>query len=343
MRNARRIWMAGILLAAIHGAVLLAGFIAPYGFSQQAREFPYAPPSRLHFVDARGHLHLVPFIYRLTPDETNPDAYAEDRSQAYPIRLFVRGAGYKFAGLVDFQVHLFGVDAPAQIFILGTDGYGRDQFSRLLYGGRISLLAGLLAAGLALGFGLLVGGISGYYGGWIDDSLMRVSELFLALPWIYLLFAVRAFLPLNLAPFQTFLLLIGVVGLVGWARPARLIRGVVLSAREREFVVAARGFGASDAYLLRRHILPQAWGVLLTQAAILIPQFILAEVTLSFLGLGIGEPGVSWGSMLSSLQEFHVLSSYWWMLAPGVALVFVSLGYTALANTLQEKFGPSEV
>jgi peptide/nickel transport system permease protein len=172
---------------------------------------------------------------------------------------------------------------------------------------------------------------------------MRVAELFLALPWLYLLFAVRAFLPLNLAPAQAFLLLIVVIGLIGWARPARLIRGVVLSARARDFVLAARGFGASDAYVLRRHVLPQAFGVVLTQAAILIPQYILAEVTLSFLGLGVGEPAASWGAMLASLQEYHVLASYWWMLAPGLVLVIVFLSYAALANALQEKLGPASV
>ena len=198
-------------------------------------------------------------------------------------------------------------------------------------------MAGLLAAGLSLGLGLLLGAVAGFYGGWLDEILMRGAELFLALPWLYLLFAVRAFLPLHITPAQAFLLLITVIGLIGWARPARLIRGVVLSAKERDYVLAARGFGASDFYLLRRHILPQTFGVVLTQAALLIPQYILAEVTLSFLGLGVGEPVPSWGNMLGALQQYHVLASYWWMFIPGLVLIPVFLGYYTLANALHKR------
>jgi peptide/nickel transport system permease protein len=165
---------------------------------------------------------------------------------------------------------------------------------------------------------------------------MRLAELFLALPWLYLLLGVRAFLPLSLTPGSTFLLLVSVIGVVGWARPARLIRGLVLSAREREYVQAARGFGASDAYLLIHHILPQARAVLLTQGSLLVPQYILAEVTLSFLGLGTGEPAASWGSMLAPLREAGVLMSYWWMAVPVALLLPVVFGYYSLAREAEE-------
>ena len=152
---------------------------------------------------------------------------------------------------------------------------------------------------------------------------------------MYLLLALRAFLPLHTGPGQTFLLLIGVIGLVGWARPARLIRGVVLSAKESNYLLAARCFGASDLYLLRHHVLPETRSVVLTQAASLIPQYVLAEVTLSFLGLGVAEPVPSWGSMLGSLQQYHVLVAEWWMFFPGLVLVLVFLSYGALSNVLQ--------
>jgi peptide/nickel transport system permease protein len=220
---------------------------------------------------------------------------------------------------------------------MGTDGYGRDQFSRFLYGGQISLLAGLLAAALSVSLGIVVGGLAGFYGGWIDEILMRGGELFLALPWLYLLFAVRAVLPLHIAGWQVFLLLVSVMGLIGWTRPARLIRGVVLSAKERNFVVAARAFGASDGYLLWRHVLPQTSGVVLTQMTLLIPQFVLAEVTLSFLGLGVSEPMPSWGTLLSSLQQYYVLSSYWWMFLPALLLIPMFLLFNATADALQER------
>jgi peptide/nickel transport system permease protein len=166
---------------------------------------------------------------------------------------------------------------------------------------------------------------------------MRFSDLFLALPWLYLLFAVRAFMPLHIEPAQAFMLLIAVIGFIGWARPARLIRGIVLSAKERSYVLAARGFGASDLYVMRRHVLPETSGVLLTQAALLVPQYILAEVTLSFLGLGVGEPVPSWGNMLASLQKYYVLTSYSWMFAPGLALIPVFLLYYKLCSVLQER------
>ena len=180
----------------------------------------------------------------------------------------------------------------------------------------------------------MIGTVSGFYGGWIDESLMGTSELFLSLPWLYFLLGVRAFLPLHVSPAGTFLLLIAVIGLIGWARPARLVRGVVLSARTRNYVSAARGFGGSDLYLLRRHILPETFGVLLTQAALLVPLYVAAEATLSFFGLGVSEPVPSWGNMLASLQQYSVMVSYVWLLAPAAALVVTSVIYAMLADAL---------
>lgn len=332
-----RLRLALLALASLHAAVLCAGFIAPYPFAEQDRGLPFAPPTRLHFVDGQGGFHLRPFVYRLTERPGAFGVYDEDLSRTYPVRFFVEGTPYTVAGLITAHRRLFGVEEPARIFLLGSDGYGRDQFSRLLYGGRLSLFTGLLAAGLSLGAGLTLGTLAGFYGRWVDAAVMRAAELFLALPWLYLLFAVRALLPLHVSPGQAFLLLILVIGLVDWARPARLIRGIALSARERPYVLAARGFGASDAYLIRRHVAPQAFGVVLTQAALLVPQYILAEVTLSFLGLGVSEPVPSWGNMLAALQQYHVLASYWWMWIPGLVLVPVFFGYNALAGLLQER------
>ena len=160
--------------------------------------------------------------------------YVEDTGQIMPIRFFVNGEPYTMVHILESSVHLFGVDEPAHIFILGSDGYGRDQFSRLLFGGQISLFSGLLAAALALSLGLLCGSAGGYFGGLLDALLMRTSEVFLVLPWLYLLFAVRAFLPLRMSPAATFLLLIAIIGAVGWTRPSRLVRGIVLSTKERE-------------------------------------------------------------------------------------------------------------
>jgi peptide/nickel transport system permease protein len=326
-----------ICLGLLHFAVVAAGFLSPYDVAEQDRELPFAPPTRIHFIDARGAIHLRPFAYLLAEDPTQFGVYHEDTQRCFPILFLVHGTQYKWAGLFISTRHLLGVDPPARLFLLGTDGYGRDLLSRFLHGGQISLAAGLLATLLSLGIGILLGTASGFYGGWLDAAVMRFGELFIALPWLYLLFALRAFLPLSINPNQAFLLLIAVIGSVGWARPARLLRGVVLSGKERQYVLAARIFGGSGFYLMRRHILPQTYSVILTQAVLLIPQYILAEVTLSFLGLGVGEPEPSWGNMLASVQQYHVLVSYWWMLLPGIALVPVFLSFVLLANALQAR------
>jgi peptide/nickel transport system permease protein len=289
---------------------------------------------RLHLVDATGQFHWRPFVYSLKLREGSFDQYTEDLAAPHSLRFFVNGAPYRLLGFLTCRVHLFGTQ-NARLYFLGTDGFGRDQLSRLLFGGQVSLLAGLLGAGITLFAGSLIGAVAGYYGGWRDSVLMRLAEIFLALPWLYLLFALRAFLPLAVSPLQAFFLIIAVIGAVGWARPARLVRGVVLSAKERDFVRAARGFGASPGYLLRNHILPETYSVLLTQAAILVPQYVLAEMTLSFLGLGVPEPLPSWGNLLSSLQQYSVLVSYWWMYLPGLAMLPFFLGYLGLASSLQ--------
>ncbi len=327
-----------IVLGVLHGVVACAGFFAPYDPTSQDRKSPYLPPMRIHLVDAQGHLHARPFVYPLKLREGTFDQYEEDIARTESLRFFVRGDRYRLFGFLPCRLHLFGIE-NTRSYLLGSDGYGRDQLSRLLYGAQVSLLAGFTGAGLTLLIGLCIGGVAGYYGGWRDDLLMRVTELFLALPWLYLLFALRAFLPLAVNPLEAFFLIVGVTGTVGWGRPARLVRGVVLSAKERDFVRAARGFGATGGYLLRRHILPQTSSVLLTQAAILVPQYVLAEMTLSFLGLGVPEPVPSLGNLLSNLQQYSVLASYWWMYLPALIMVPFFLGYLGLASALQERGG----
>jgi peptide/nickel transport system permease protein len=322
------------LFLLLHGFIFLAGFIGPYDPTVQHRDFPYASPTRVHWIDPMGRYHLRPFVYGLAP-RPDGDGYAEDRSAVYPIRLFVHATDRAGRDLSNW--HLFGVPQPGNIFLLGTDTFGRDQLSRLLHGGQLSLAAALLAAMLSLLLGLALGTVSGFAGGWVDVLLMRASELAMAVPWLYLLLAVRALLPLHLEARQTFFLISGLIGLIGWARPGRVIRGVVLSAKQRGFVLAARGFGASDLYLIRRHILPQLFPLLLTQAVLLIPQFVIAEVVLSFLGLGVGEPAPSWGNMLSSLQQYGVMSRCWWLAAPALMLVFTSSTYLAVADMLERR------
>ena len=285
----------------VHVVALAPGFFAPFDPGAQQRERPFSAP------------------------ESAPPGR---------VRLFAAGAPYRLFGAVETSVHLFGF-AGGPVFLLGTDGLGRDQLSRLIHGAQVSLFAGLLAAAISISLGIALGLAAGYCGGWVDAVVMRATELFLALPWLYLLIGVRAFLPLDIGPAQAFVLVAAVIGSIGWVRPGRLIRGVVLSARERDYVAAARGFGASHVYLLSRHILPQVWGAALTQAALLIPQYVLAEAGLSFLGLGVAEPVPSLGNMLAALRQYHVMG-YWWMYAPALALVPLFLLYQFLGDVLKK-------
>jgi peptide/nickel transport system permease protein len=330
-----KLWGSLVILGCFHVVILFAGFFAPYSFATQDRAMPFAPPTRLHWVDRAGRFHARPFVYALKADPESPGTYRTDYSRRYPLRAFVDGSPYRIAAVLPSELHLLGVEEPGRIFLLGSDGYGRDQLSRFLYGGQISLVAGILAAVMSVSLGTFIGTLAGFYGGSIDEALMRGTELFLGLPWLYLLFAVRAVLPLHIAEWQVFLLLVAILGLVGCARPARLIRGVALGAKERNFVLAARGFGASDMYLIRRHVLPQTGGVVLTQLALLVPTYVLAEVTLTFLGFGVGEPLASWGSLLSALEQYYVLSSYWWMFLPALLLAALFLAYYAAADAIQ--------
>jgi peptide/nickel transport system permease protein len=322
---------------ALHLVVLVPGFFAIQDYAQQNRELPFAPPTRLHFVRPDGHVSFRPFVYGWKDASAQDGTYVEDRSQLYPLHFFVTGASYTIVKGVTARTHLLGVDEPDRLYPFGTDDFGRDEFSRLLYGGRISILAGWIGAAIALLAGGIAGLISGYFGRWVDSVTMRLVELFMALPWLYLLFAVRAILPLRIATTDTLILLIAVIGIIGWARPARLVRGVVLSAKERNFVLAARAMGASNTHILKKHILPQIYRIVLTMAAYLVPQFILAEVTLSFLGLGVGEPIPSWGNLLSELQKYNVLTNYWWMYAPAIALVALFLLYHWVSSAIQQE------
>jgi peptide/nickel transport system permease protein len=222
---------------------------------------------------------------------------------------------------------------------MGTDDYGRDVFSRFLAGGQWSMLAGAGATLLVLLLGWTIGGAAGYFGGWVDAVLMRLAEVFLVVPWVYLLLGARALLPLHLPPRTAFGVVLLLIAAVSWARPARLVRGVVLSLRERGPVAAARGFGVPGPVIFWRHILPGTWELLAAQALVLLPRFVLAEVTLSFLGMGLGEPDPSWGALLAPLKQAWLVEQQWWRILPAVAMApffaifaLVGRGFSRLEN-----------
>jgi peptide/nickel transport system permease protein len=318
---ARRFSFPLLWLAALHLGVIGASFFAPYDFAEQNRSKPFSPPTRIHILDAEGHIDW-PYVCQWNLKTHGFAEYEEDCGLRFPIRLFAD------------RRHLFGVDPPASIHLMGTDNFGRDQFSRLLHGGGLSLLAGLSATAVSMTIALLLGTVAGYYQGWVDHVITGVSELVLSLPWLFLLIAVRASLPLELPPNQAFLLIAALIGAIGWARPAQLVRAAVLSGKERGFVRAARGFGAGDPHIIRIHVVPQCFGIILTHSTLLVPRYILAEVTLSFVGLGIAEPSPSWGATLATMQ-YAILEYHWWLILPVIPISFTFLAYISLTDTIQ--------
>jgi peptide/nickel transport system permease protein len=267
-------------------------------------------------------------------------AYVADVNRPAPVHFFVQGYPYRLIGLIPLKVHLFGADARAPVFVLGTDKLGRDVFSRLLIGSQISLTVGLVAIFITLGIGLFVGGIAGYYGGRVDNLLMRLCEVLMSVPSFYLLLALAAVLPANLSPAIRYLLIIVILSFVGWAGLARVIRGISLSTRNREYVEAARALGVSDLKIIRRHILPSAFTFAIVAATLSVPGYIMGEAGLSFLGLGIQEPMPSWGNMLSAAQDLTALSSATWLLTPGLFIFITVIAYNFLGDGLRDALDP---
>ncbi len=318
------------VLVGTHLAAAAAAFLAPYAPTRQHRDAPLSAPARWSLRDDGGRLDLRPRV-------SGPDGLRR------PLRLLIACHDCRVAGLWPLPRRLFGVDEPGRVFVLGTDSLGRDVFSRLLHGAGVSLGAGLVATLLALSVGVTLGGVAGHCGGLTETLVMRAVDLCESLPWLYLLLALRAFLPLDVAPVAAFLLVAALVGLAGWSRPARLVRGLLLHARGQEFVLAARGLGLSEPRLLARHVLPQALHVVLVQATLLAPGYVLAELTLSFLGLGLGEPTPSWGNMLGAVTQYAVLTHAWWMAAPGVAVLLVVWAYLRVGAALEARWRVTRV
>lgn len=320
----RRPWFAIVCLLVTYGLALAAPVVAPYDVDFQQRDLPYAPPMGLHFHHPDDGWQARPFVYPTQPVAGSYDLYEEDRRRPTPLRFGVRDGEGRWRAL--------GVGDGVHLHLLGTDGFGRDLLSRLLHAARISLFLGLAAALASIALGTLIGTAAGYCGGWIDTLAMRCCELLMALPWLYLLLAVRAFLPLDVdgdvALAGTLVLLAG----LGWAVPARLIRGAVVGLRQRQFVRAAEGFGASHGALVRHHVLPHIRGLILVQLFLAVPRYVLAEVTLSFLGLGMAEPYASWGTLLADAANLSALTSYSWLLIPAWVLIPIILSYHQMAD-----------
>lgn len=331
-----------IILGLIYLALFLADFIAPYTKDFSDRTMAYVPPSKVFTIDQNGKLSK-PYTYNYIR-EFNPQTleieYNLDRSQKHYITFFSQGEPYKFLGLIPMKRHLVTTDANGRLFLLGTDINGRDVFSRLLFGGRISMTIGFLALFVLFPIGLLYGGISGYFGGKIDMIMMRFAEAVMSIPSFYLLIILASILPSGMTSTQRFLLIVIILALIGWAGFARVVRGMVLSIKNQEYIQAAQSIGASKMRIITKHILPQTTSFVIVAMTLSIPSYILSESGLSFLGLGIQQPDASWGNMLKEAQEFTNILYRPWLLTPGF-LIFVSvLAFNLIGDTIRDVLDP---
>ncbi len=346
----------------------LAEFVAPYDPYESQLDGSLLPPTQIYWRNASGQF-IGPHVYPTTQGpvdlETGKRELIADDSQPSPIRLLVRGDAYQFLRVtlplpvnlgsggdrifeevtlfpgIPGDRHLFGTVGEGRLNLLGTDEQARDQLSRLIHGGRISLSIGLIGIAISFPLGMLVGGISGYFGGMVDATLMRLVEVLMTIPTIYLLVALAAVLPVGLSSSQRFMLIILITSFVSWSGLARVIRGQVLSIKERDFVQAAKAMGAKPLYIIARHVLPQTATYVIIAATLSIPSFIIAEAVLSLIGLGIQQPDPSWGNMLSLATNASVLVLQPWLVwSPAVLIVLTVLSFNLLGDGLRDALDP---
>ena len=333
----------GVLLTVFYLVALFAPFIAPYPQEEMDRSNYFHPPQRLHWMSGHG-FSLRPYVRETELGDREAFRYVERADREKPIRLFVHGAPYDLFGLIPTDRHLYGVDAPGRVYLFGTDSFGRDVLSRLLYGGQISLTVGLVGIAISFTLGLLLGGVAGYFGGVTDTIIMRITELLLSIPSLYLIIALRAVFPVDLPSRQIYLGIVGILAFIGWAGLARVIRGLVLSMRKSEFVAAAQALGFGRLRIIARHVIPNTMSYVIVAATLSIPGYILGEVVLSFLGVGVQEPSASWGNMLNQARSIRALTSFPWLLiVPGAAIFFTVMAFNFLGDGLRDALDPRRV
>ena len=337
---------AFIILALLYITILFADFLSPYSSMYSNRDLAYAPPSKIYTIDENGKFSL-PYTYNYIREyDSNlmQTVFKQDRSKKYYIKIFTKAEKYKFLGIIPTNRHLFGLERGGELHLLGTDINGRDVFSRLLFGGRISLTVGFLALLIVFPIGLLYGGIAGYFGGITDVLMMRFAEAVMAIPSFYLLIILAAILPSGMTSVQRFALIVIILALIGWAGFARVVRGMVLSIKEEDLVQAEKVMGASTLRIILKHIIPQTTSYVIIAMTLSVPSYILAESGLSFLGLGIQQPDASWGNMLKEAQEFTNILYRPWLLTPGALIFIAVLSFNLLGDTIRDILDPkSEV
>ncbi|MBL8688032.1 MAG: ABC transporter permease [Rhodospirillaceae bacterium] len=343
-RRFRRHHMAMAGLAILGLLILIALFaeiIAPYQASQRNTRYLASGPMAIHVVDDQGNFHR-PFVYaqvnKRDPVTLRMTA-VEDRTRIWPIAFFVRGTPYELWGLIPTDIHLFGVEGGF-VHLFGTDTLGRDLFSRTMYATRISLSIGLVGVLVSFIVGTIVGGIAGYFGGTVDFVIMRIIEFKRSIPTLPLWLALSAALPRDWSSLQIYVAITLLLALIGWTHLARTVRSKLLALREEEFVIAARLAGCSDARLIWRHLLPSFMSFLIVDVTIAFPEVLLAETSLSFLGLGLREPVESWGVLLYAAQNIRSIAHLPWLLIPGAFVIFAALAFNFLGDGLRDAADP---
>ncbi len=338
----RRGAISVIILFLLYFSAILSGFISPYHYRSEKRLLSYAPPSKIHFFDSKEGFNLRPFVYKYKTslDQNRKRIYTEDKSKQYFLSLFIRGDNYKLFGLFSSNRHLFGVNPEARLYLFGADSRGRDLFSRIIYGGRVSLSIGLIAVIITFFIGLIVGGTAGYFGGKIDNILMRLCEMVMLVPGFYLLLALRSSFPPEIGTVKIYFLIITILSFIGWASLARVIRGIVLGLREKEYVLAARSIGLSNFKIIIRHILPNTSSYTIIALMLSIPSYILGESALSLLGLGIQDPVPSWGNLLKDAMAIVQIKLHPWILIPGIFIFLAVVAFNMLGDALRDVYDP---
>ncbi len=333
---------SGWLILLLYLCAMFADFVAPYDPNETDTEYLFVPARGIHFFGADG-FHLRPFVYGLdlhVDDETYRKTYTDDTSVQHPIHFFVHGVSYKMWGLIESDRHLFGLQEGKGVFLLGTDKLGQDVFSRIVFGARISLSIGLAGIAISLMLGIGIGGASGFYGGIVDIIVQRVIEFIRSIPTTPLWMALSAALPTDLPPLTRYFGITVILSFIGWTGLARVVRGRFLALREQDFVMAAKLAGASEWRVIIRHMVPSFMSHLIASVTLSIPGMILGETSLSFLGLGLRPPIVSWGVMLKDAQKLRVVAQAPWLLLPGVFVVCTVLAFNFVGDGLRDAVDP---
>lgn len=319
---------SALLLALLYASAIAAPWVAPYDPAEQNRGVPHSPPATIRLQPPSRWSESLLYGHPAVLVDQRRRTYREDESVRVPLRFFHAG-------------HLLTTaEGGPKLYLLGTDGIGRDLLSRILHGGRVSLFIGVVGVAISFSLGIFLGSVAGYFGGRVDDVIMRVVEVEMSLPSFYFLLALAAALPDGLSSATTFFLIVAMMSLIRWAGLARVVRGMTATLREQDYVLAARALGASRWRILTRHVIPGTYSYVIVAATLSIPGFILGESALSLLGLGIQEPTASWGNLLSDAQNVQNLVRYPWILSPGIFIFVTIMAFNFLGDYLRDRLDP---